>query len=324
MPPVVVHEVGKGVPWRQFVDLRLAFLGEPPDARWLLTAQRKRLTSSRFAGEAACFLARRGVRPVGRITAHFIPGATDGFFGFFAVEGPTDTDVTGALVTSAASWLADHGCGAMTGPVSWTADEEAGVLVGGSDPRPVTGRAWTPPWYGDLLAAAGLDVLEELRSYQLPAGAGAGLLPLSPADLMVADDLAPYADPALLLKADRGDEAVVAVPDVAAALAGGSARRAWSLAKRARTRAWEGCVVLALEGDPSVVVPTLCAAAGRAGYSWVVSPWAPAGTDPALIHRLYHRQIGGRGLKQDGSCGMVITPKLGRVAPAPSQAQGEA
>jgi hypothetical protein len=292
MPPVAVHEVGKGLSWRQFIDLPLVLAADSPGARWLLTGQRKRLMSGRFPGEVAHFLARRGGDPIGRITAHVVEGASEGSFGFFALAHPGDADATGALIDAAAGWLEERGCERMTGPLSWTADEEAGVLVGGSEPRPVTGRAWTPTWYGDLLTGAGLDVAEEAPSYRLAAETGSGAMVLSPADLRVPDDLAPYADPALLLRSDDESAAVVAVPDVAAALGEGSARRAWALAKRARTRAWDTCVVVGLDGDPALIIPSLCAAAGRAGYSWVVSPWAPgADISPLLVHRLYYRQI---------------------------------
>jgi hypothetical protein len=260
MPPVAVQEVGKGLSWRQFIDLPLVFAAEAaeaPGARWLLTVQRKRLTANRYPGECAYFLARRGSDPIGRITAHFLPGATEGSFGFFAVERPSDVDATRALVEAAAGWLGERGCQGMSGPLSWT-----------------------PTWYGGLLAGAGLDAAEEAQSYRLAAGPGPGVIALSRAELSVPDSLAPYADPALLLRSDDGHGAVVAVPDVATAFGEGTARRAWALAKRARTRSWDTCVVLALEGDPALVIPSLCAAAGRAGYSWVVSPWAPTGNIP--------------------------------------------
>jgi hypothetical protein len=330
MPPVVVHEVGKGLSWRQFVDLPLVFSGETPAAGWLLAVQRRRLTSNRYAGEFACFLARRNGVPVGRITAHRLQGQSDGSFGFFAAERPGDTDVASALITAAATWLAERGAALMIGPLSWTSEEEAGVLVGGADVRPTTGRAWTPEWYGDLLAGAGLQVMEELRSYRLAAVAGAGPESMSPAELLVPAELvvpaelAPYADPALLLRTVTGDGAVVAVPDVAVELGRGTARQAWKLAKRARTRAWDTCVVVALDGDPSRIIPALCAAAGRAGYSWVVSPWAPPGNEPALVHRLYRQQLMSQGIETGPLVRHGDYAKLGRVAPARSQAQGEA
>jgi hypothetical protein len=42
------------------------------------------------------------------------------------------------------------------------------------------------------------------------------------------------------------------------------------------------------DGTPEVEVPALVAAAGRAGYSWVVAPWSPdAGARPETVHRRY-------------------------------------
>jgi hypothetical protein len=251
--------------------------------------QRKRLTSPRRPSDLAYLLARRGPRPVGRLAVHVDPQTREGRFGFLVIERPDDVDVVDALLAAASTWLSVRGCSTLAGPLSWTTDEEAGVLVGGSDRQPVTGRAWTPDWYGDVLTAAGLTVVEELRSYRLPTVAGScpGGLILSPAELAVPAELAPYADPALLLAAPAGKGAVVAVPDVARQLGAGRPRGAWALARQARTRAWEGCVVLAVDGDESQIIPGFCAAAGRAGYHWVLSPWAPGGSSPALIHRLY-------------------------------------
>jgi hypothetical protein len=78
----------------------------------------------------------------------------------------------------------------------------------------------------------------------------------------------PYGDARLLL-GDAG-ASIAAVPDLT--VAQGSA---WQLAKRARRGAWEGCTVVHLDGDPGRLVPALQAAAGEAGYEWVVAPWSP-------------------------------------------------
>ena len=104
-----------------------------------------------------------------------------------------------------------------------------------------------------------------------------------------------FADPALLLTLPDGAGSVVAVPDVAGGLApaggGGRGRGAWSMAKQARRREWAGCVVTALDGPESVLVPGLCAAAAAAGYEWVLSPWAPDDRDPVMRHRLYRGDV---------------------------------
>jgi hypothetical protein len=294
--PVSVEEVGKGVPWREFADLAVALSADHPGADWLLAGQRRRLRAHLPPfGEAVLLLARRGGRPVARLSAHR-QGDGDGSFGFFAVESPGDLDAVQALMTAAARWLAERGSQTMVGPLSWTAAEEAGVLVAGNDEPASTGRAWNPPWYGDLLEAAGLAVADELCSYRLAAAkAGAGSMTLMPKEFVVPEDVGPFVDPALMLSTPDGAASVMAVPDVAGGLGprGGRARRggAWSMASQARRRAWTGCVVTAVDGPASILVPALCAAASRAGYRWVLSPWAPDGRDPVMRHRLYRAPV---------------------------------
>jgi hypothetical protein len=291
-------EVGKGPLLRQFLDLPVALGGFPPGADWMLAAQRRRLRSGSPPEEgaaAALLLAHRGGKPVGRMTAHVSEPGTEARFGFMVVEGAGDGDVAAALLAAAAGWAAERGRTTLIGPMSWGPQEEAGVLVAGQDGLLVTGRAWTPPWYGDLLAGAGLAPLEELRSYRLAAAGagppGTGLR--ARASLAVPGEMKGYADPELLLAGADGEGAIVAVPDITGAMASrrddghSLARGAWSMARRARKRTWEGCVVIALDGAEEVLIPSLCASAGRAGYQWVLSPWAPAGTEPVMVHRLY-------------------------------------
>jgi hypothetical protein len=294
--PVIVEEVGKGLPWREFADLAVALSADHPGADWLLAGQRRRLRAHLPPfGEAVLFLARRGGRPVARLSAHRQADG-DGSFGFLAVEGPGDVDAVRALLAAAAGWLAALGSETVIGPLSWTAAEEAGVLVVGNDEPAATGRAWNPPWYGELLEAAGLVVADEQCSYRLEAQEmGSDSMTLTTKEFVVPEDVGPFVDPALLLSTLDGTASVMAVPDVAGGLGsgGGRGRRggAWSMAKQARRRAWTGCVVTALDGPESVLVPALCAAAGRAGYRWVLSPWAPDGRAPVMRHRLYRAQV---------------------------------
>jgi len=299
-----VEEADEGPARRQFLDLPFIVGGSHPDAAWLLGRQRRRLASRRHplfrsGGEAGYFLARRSGRPVGRIAAHIHEPGGEGWFGFLVVEGPADLDVADALVGAAARWLQRRGCVRLTGPMSFTAEEEAGVLIEGHDEPLVTARAWTPPWYASLLTGAGLSVAEELASYRIGTGDdlavphGSGPLPAAvPAELVVPRELAPFADPALLLALSGDGGAVVAVPDVGPALGAGRVRGAWSLARRARRRSWDGCVVIGLDGPEEVLIPALCAAARKAGYQWVLSPWGPPGARPVLRHRLYTGQTG--------------------------------
>jgi hypothetical protein len=288
--PVIIEEVGKGLPWRQFADLAVAQSGGHTGAEWLLAGQRRRLrTVAPPGGEAALLLARRNGRPVARLSAHCQEdGAAS--FGFLAVEGPGDTDAVAALVAVAAEWSAQWsvapGSATLIGPLSWTAAEEAGVLTEGNERPAATGRAWNPPWYGDVLEAAGLEVAEERGTFLLPAADDGAAPVLVPGSFAVPADVGRLADPALLLATPDGEGSVVAVPDLAGGLSGGR-RGAWSMASQARRRDWAGCVVTALDGPEEVLIPGLCAAAARAGYRWVLSPWAPDDRPPVMRHRLY-------------------------------------
>ena len=308
----MVQEVGNGPAMREFVDLGITLGGDRPGIGWSMAEQRRRLRNlDPPGGDAALLLARRGGRAVGRLTAHRQAAGQasggEGSFGFLVIERQGDLDVLEGLLDAAGSWLVDRGGTTLLGPLSWTSSEEAGVLVAGHDEPPVTGRAWTPPWYGALLEAAGLAVADEMCSFRLSAEVegGAGAAALTPAAFSVPRELMRFADPALLLSHPGGGGSVVAVPDVVGGLAVGRAgergRGAWSLASQARRRAWTGCVVLAVDGPESVLIPGLCAAARRAGYAWVLSPWAPDGRRPVMRHRLYRTDVASAGtLEADG------------------------
>jgi hypothetical protein len=165
------------------------------------------------------------------------------------------------------------------------------VLVEGNAQPAATGRAWNPAWYGGLLESSGLEAAEDLCSYRLAAIDDAGAARLAPEPFAVPADVGRLADPALLLVLPGDGGSVVAVPDLAGGLGEGG-RRAWALARQARRRDWAGCVVTALDGPESVLIPGLCAAAGRAGYQWVLSPWAPDDRAPVMRHRLYQGHVG--------------------------------
>jgi hypothetical protein len=290
VPSLTLEEVGKGLPGREFADLAIALSACHPGADWLLAGQRRRLLAHRPpGGQAALLLARRDGRPVARLSAHRqVDG--EGCFGFFAVEGPRDLAAVEALLAAAASWLVEHGSPSVIGPLSWTAAEEAGVMVEGNDQPAVTGRAWTPAWYGDLLEAAGLEVAEEQCSYRLSAGGDGPALVR--AELVAPPDVGRFADGALMLVDPGSGGSVVAVPDLAGGLgAAGPGHGAWSMARQARRREWTGCVVTSVDGPPETMIPGLCAAAGRAGYQWVLSPWAPDDRAPVMRHRLYRSVV---------------------------------
>jgi hypothetical protein len=279
---VEVEEVTRGKALVRFTELPQALHGEDPCfAPSVLAWERYRLSLRRNPyfeeADAVFLLARRAGRPVGRIAAHVpYPGA-EGRFGFWTTVD--DASVAQELVAAARAWLEEQGCRSMTGPWSFEPEDEPGVLVDGFEVPGTTGRPWRPPWEARLLDELGFDAVGETATWRLPTSElgperAPGGEPPGPAGT--------YADPRLVL------EGVAAVPDLSHALRTSRVRAAWGLARQARDGTWDGCTIVRCEDDPAVAVPALVAAAGRAGYTWVVAPWSPdAGAPPETVHRTY-------------------------------------
>ena len=284
-PVVTVEPVESKGQLRRFADIPYLLHGH--DDRWspgVRAYESWRLDSRRHPyfdrGDAAYLLARRGGRPAGRIAAHVsATGERHAWFGFF--DTPDDAAVTEALLDAAQGWLAEQGAVSMTGPVSWTADDEFGVPTSGTEHPARTGRPWRPAWYAERLRAAGMEPGDERRTYRLPTVPVEGDVP------GVGGEPPPhagrYGDPALVL-----DE-VAAVPDVSATLARASVRSAWDVARRARDRAFDTAVCVRCDGDPAILIPRMQAAAGAAGYRWLVAPWGPPGSEPETTHQVFSR-----------------------------------
>jgi hypothetical protein len=283
--PVTVGSADKGKARVRFADVPQVLHGDDP--RWappLLAWERYRLDQHRNPyfeeAEVALFLARRAHRPVGRIAAHVPEPGAEGRFGFWSVGD--DREVAVALVEAAGEWLEERGCTSMTGPWSFRPEDEPGALVAGQDAGGTTGRPWRPRVEADLLEAIGFEAIEETCTWRLATSEVGPESPVAGDDVDRPRQAGAYVDPRLVL------ERIAAVPDLGRELAGTGLRGAWGLAKRARAGRWEGCTVVRCDGTPEVEVPALVAAAGRAGYSWVVAPWSPdAGARPETVHRRY-------------------------------------
>jgi hypothetical protein len=121
-------------------------------------------------GEAELFLALRGERVVGRISAQTNKLHAEryedgrGFFGFF--ECHNDPEAARLLVDTAAGWLRERGCSHMRGPLSYTMNEEVGVLVEGFDSPPSMLMTHNPPYYDALLTGAGLSKAKDLYAWR--------------------------------------------------------------------------------------------------------------------------------------------------------------
>ncbi len=127
-------------------------------------------------GNARLFLARRGGRTVGRISAqvdrrhnafHSMSQRIDstGFWGFFECE--EDPEAAGALFDAAGRWLGERGMSVMVGPASFTLNDEAGLLVDGFDSPPMLLMTYNPPGYARLIEGAGFEGVQDLLAYRL-------------------------------------------------------------------------------------------------------------------------------------------------------------
>jgi hypothetical protein len=288
MAIVSVEEVRGGKGLARFTEVPQALHGADPRFAPPVTAwERYRLSRYRNPylrdAEVALLLARRGGQPAGRIAAHVPDAGEEGRFGFWAC--PDDLEVATALIDAAREWLADQGCTTMTGPWSFEPHDEPGVLVEGHDAPGTTGRPWRPGFEARILEAAlgSPEAVEEARTWRLPTTEAEPVLPPggpSPGQAGA------YADPRIAL------EGIAAVPDVSDALRTTGLRSAWSVARRARERGWEGCTVVRCDLDPAVAVPSLLGAAGRAGYRWAVVPWsADPAAAPETVHRTYRVEL---------------------------------
>jgi hypothetical protein len=183
--PVTIVTVTTRAQRREFVDL--AYRLNRGDPAWVppLRSEAAALINPRknpwFGhGRAQLFLARRGERNVGRISAHiddlalaqpaqqgFGPGT--GFWGLFEAE---DAEVTAALLDTAESWLAAQGMKRMLGPVSLAMWDEPGLLISGHDHAPSVMMGHNCAAYQGWVEALGHATAQDLVNYRLPIDNG--------------------------------------------------------------------------------------------------------------------------------------------------------
>jgi GNAT superfamily N-acetyltransferase len=172
---------------RQFVDLPFGLHGT--GTPWIppLKLERHQFLSPRTGpffrhGEAELFLARRGGRVVGRISAQVNPRFNEahdnawGMFGFLELED--DAEILSALLDTAARWLRERGRDRMVGPMDFTMNDEAGVLIEGFDLEPLVREPWHPPYYQRLCEEAGLAKAMDLLMWELRISDRENILPI--------------------------------------------------------------------------------------------------------------------------------------------------
>ena len=124
--------------------------------------------------EAEYFVAERDGEPVGRITAQVderwdeFQGGSDAMFGFF--ETANDPEVAAALFEAANEWVRSKGRSRILGPMDFTTNDEVGILIEGFERRPMILEPWHPPYYRELVEAAGFGKAMDLQMWELQFG----------------------------------------------------------------------------------------------------------------------------------------------------------
>jgi GNAT superfamily N-acetyltransferase len=167
-------------PVRGFSDLR-AFVALPfrlhERTPWIppLKLERyaflsRRLNAYFTHGQAEYFVARRGGRVVGRISAQIDTAFNEfhdnrwGMFGFLEFEN--EPEILQALLDAAADWLGARGCDRMVGPMDFQLNDESGVLIEGFEREPMVKQPWHPPYYQQRCEAAGLSKAMDLLMWE--------------------------------------------------------------------------------------------------------------------------------------------------------------
>ena len=128
-------------------------------------------------GEARLFVARRGVRPVGRVSAQinrrYLEAHRDqtGHFGFF--DCLDDQEAADRLLSAAEQWLAERGMVRMVGPLNFSINEEIGLLVEGFESPPAILMTHARPWEAALVEKSGFEKEIDVLAWRMtPAQAG--------------------------------------------------------------------------------------------------------------------------------------------------------
>lgn len=124
------------------------------------------------------FLARRGGKVAGRISAHYDElalaqppelgsGPGTGNWGLFEAE---DQAVAKALIARAEDWLREQGMTRVLAPISLSIWEEPGLLVKGHDHPPMLMMGHNKAEYQGWIEPLGYDKAKSLYTYDLPIG----------------------------------------------------------------------------------------------------------------------------------------------------------
>ena len=173
--PITIRPVEEAADRKAFVDI--AFALNRSDPNWVppLKTEVHGLIDPRTNpwfghAEARFFLAERGGRPVGRISAqvdqevlqHMGPGI--GQWGMFEAA---DAAVAAELIARAEDFLRGRRMATAQGPYSISIWDEPGLLVQGHDHPPTVMMGHNRPEYSGWIEAAGYHGVKDLYTYDL-------------------------------------------------------------------------------------------------------------------------------------------------------------
>ena len=177
---LVIRPVASAADRRAFVDLPFRLYAD--DSNWIPPLRdevRGLINPAKNPwfehAEAAFFLAMRGGRSVGRISAQVdqlvlaMPedqggGRGVGHWGMFEAE---DGAVAAALIAAAEAWLQARGMTRAIGPMSLSVWDEPGLLVEGHDHPPTVMMGHHRAAYQAWVEAAGFRGIKDLYTYEL-------------------------------------------------------------------------------------------------------------------------------------------------------------
>lgn len=175
MPPVRIQPALGRRLRASFIDLpRALYSGDPAWVEPLHLERRHHLSPSNpffEHGTAALFLAQRGDRTVGRISAQIDRlhverhGEQAGFFGM--LEAEDDEETFAALLDAAETWLAERGMRRVLGPFNFSINQDCGQLVEGFDTPPQIMMPHGHPYTPGRIEAHGYAQAQDLLAYRL-------------------------------------------------------------------------------------------------------------------------------------------------------------
>ena len=172
---IIVRPVSTKADRKQFVDFAWAVYRDDPawvpplkdEVHGLLDPKKNPWFEH---GRAALWLAERGGRTIGRISAqvdelvqtHMAPGT--GQWGMFEA---LDGEAAAALIATAEQWLRDQQMSRALGPISISIWDEPGLLIDGFDQPPMVMMGHHRPEYRSWIEAAGYAKAKDLYTYEL-------------------------------------------------------------------------------------------------------------------------------------------------------------